>query len=53
MSADEPERREAGDRDDQPASPEGGLGILFLGAAVGLALILSVVGAVAYFALSR
>lgn len=32
---------------------EGGLGILFLAAAMGLVLILSLVGLVAYFAMSR
>jgi hypothetical protein len=53
MSTDEPERPDGSERDHQPPAPEGGLGILFLGAAVGLALLLSVVGAIAYFALSR
>jgi hypothetical protein len=36
-----------------PVAPEGGLGILFLAAALSLALILSVVGAVAYFVMKR
>jgi hypothetical protein len=32
---------------------EGGLGILFLGATVGLAMILSLVGLLAYYAMKR
>jgi hypothetical protein len=42
-----------GEGNSQGPAKEGGLGILFVGAAVGLALILSLVGLLGYFAMSR
>jgi hypothetical protein len=37
----------------EPPPPQGGLGILFLAAALALAMLLTLVGVVGYFALSR
>jgi hypothetical protein len=49
--SDEEQRPEGKGPAEGPA--EGGLGLLFLAAAMGLVLILSLVGLVAYFAMSR
>jgi hypothetical protein len=48
--SDEKPRTEGGEEN---GPPKEGLGILFLAAGMGLALILSMVGLLAYFAMSR
>lgn len=46
-------RKDEGEGEKREAAPQGGLGILFLAAGMGLALVLSLVGLIAYFAMSH
>jgi hypothetical protein len=40
-------------REEQRPAPQGGLGIMFLAAALALALVLTAIGVVAYFAMKQ